>query len=653
MSAKKFGLMKKNKKNDIRWGRSLTATVLLILVIGIASWIVVLWISRREEEKSFDMLKEEAGRIAAFVSENMSKDREELELIAYVAAGYEDMRSKELWELIDSFDTIGTISKIEILLPDNTVVSTGGKIYDAEGILSFPKESVLGKHITDCETDIADKDKYVVRHYVPIVQSGKIVAMLCGVVELGELPEKIQQSAYGQTAALYIIDGNTGDFLVDTWHPGELGNIWAIGKRELAPGYTHEQLQQGITNGETGYVVFVSKSIGEYLYFYHQPIGVNNWQVALSVSESLVFESADKVKNVLNLILLIETVCFVLYFLWMVYYVKKVTNEKQRQLDMINYVYDVETLLFNAHEKRENIISALGKIARLLGAERVGFWMINKVGDDSPFLWKSEESLPDQELDLQKENVYSLLEYFAQGNSEFIAGDQKTLYRRLPDNTHSFARNIMAVSVKDMEGEICGILVSCNMNHSKADISLLKSVRFSFSMLCYNLKKFDELKEQGEKDALTGLYNRNRYEADLPHIRKIAAKSLACIYIDVNGLHELNNTKGHELGDIMLKAVADQIKKHFGTEYTYRIGGDEFLVFVPDEEQEKLERKCILLSEELQKEYYHISVGLQWQTEVPSLTMLVKAAEKKMYDEKRKYYEFEQNKTKNRSRSFS
>ena len=51
MSAKKFGLMKKNKENDIRWGRSLTATVLLILVIGIASWIVVLWISRREEEK--------------------------------------------------------------------------------------------------------------------------------------------------------------------------------------------------------------------------------------------------------------------------------------------------------------------------------------------------------------------------------------------------------------------------------------------------------------------------------------------------------------------------------------------------------------------------------------------------------------------------
>ena len=35
--------------------------------------------------------------------------------------------------------------------------------------------------------------------------------------------------------------------------------------------------------------------------------------------------------------------------------------------------------------------------------------------------------------------------------------------------------------------------------------------------------------------------------------------SLACIYIDVNGLHEMNNSRGHEAGDDMIKQVAAQL----------------------------------------------------------------------------------------------
>ena len=137
------------------------------------------------------------------------------------------------------------------------------------------------------------------------------------------------------------------------------------------------------------------------------------------------------------------------------------------------------------------------------------------------------------------------------------------------------------------------------------------------------------------------MYNRNRYEADLPRIKTRYRKSLACVYLDVNGLHELNNAKGHSAGDTMLKTVAMEIRKQFGADLTYRIGGDEFLVFVPDAPEAETDRKLRKLAETLEKEDYHISAGVQWEEEISSIASLIKAAEKKMYAAKKAYYDQE------------
>lgn len=94
-------------------------------------------------------------------------------------------------------------------------------------------------------------------------------------------------------------------------------------KGRWARGYNHEQLKQGLIDGETGYVVFVSKTIGKYLYFYYEPLQINNWRIALSVSEDVVFARANVIREILNAFLLFEGLCFVLYFLWMFRYVRR------------------------------------------------------------------------------------------------------------------------------------------------------------------------------------------------------------------------------------------------------------------------------------------------------------------------------------------
>ncbi len=630
------------KGNKIHWEKSITVTVLMIILIISISYGVIQWINHREEESSFDRLHEEAGKIASHIEENAESDREKLELIAGVAAQYEDLSSQSLWEFLDSYADMGTISKIEILLPGNTVLTAGGQRVDAEGILDFEEEAAQGPHITNREQDLTDSS-YIVRNYVPVIRDGETAAMLYGVIRMKDLPDELSEFTFGGKASIYIIDGESGDFLVDTWHSFEGGNMWALGERKMAPGYNHEQLKQGVIDGKNGYVVFVSRTVGEYLYFYYEPIRINEWRIALSVPESIAFEKAYEVRNVLNIILIFESIAFILYFLWMIRYARKETSEKQHKLDTINYMYDVEKLLFNAHENKENITAALEKIAQILQAERVGLWIVGKSRGDVAFLWKRDKNAKDQAEAVQKENIYALLEYFEEGNSAFAADNAEMLKEKLPKNEHDMIYNIAAVPIQDLDGSICGILVSCNMKGKKADVSLLESVKFSFGMFCHNLTSFTMAKEQGEMDMLTGLYNRNRYESDLSVIRARYQGSMACVYIDVNGLHELNNTNGHGAGDTMLKTVALQIRNSFGTESAYRIGGDEFIIFVPDKPAETVDRLCRQLAETLEKENYYISVGVQWEKNVTSLSALIKAAEKKMYMAKKMYYEKEVN----------
>ena len=624
-----------SKTNRIQWKRAMAVTVVLILLMGGGSFIVTNWINKMEEKSSFDRLYEETGKLAQNIEAYVKNDREQLEMIAAVIAGYQDLESPRLWRILDSYTTVGMMSQLGILLPNDTVLTKGGQRFDAKGTLSFEKEAALGSHITDRETALAGGE-YILRHYVPVVRDGEIIAMLYGIVKLGDLPKELLREPYGGKAAVYIIEGNTGDFLVDTWHQEESGNIWSLGERPMAPGYDHEQLKQGLTDGKTGYVVFVSKTIGEYLYFYYEPMEINEWRIALSVPESLVFSDANAIRNILNAFLLLEAICFILYFLWMLHYVRRETSEKQHQLDTIHYIYDVERLLFNAHEKQENIALALEQIAHITSAERVSFVIVGQPTVQK-FIWEEKKHETKQEKVSAVDS--RMMKYFEEGNRQFEAYDQNALQQAVPAEKLDGLKSLMSVAVEDIGGKVCGVLTACNMPVRQADVELLKNVAFSFSMFYHNMQSYHTMKEQGEKDTLTGLYNRNRYELELPKFLKRYRKSLACIYIDVNGLHELNNSKGHEAGDEMLKTVARRIQEIFGTEYTYRIGGDEFLIFAVDCAEDML----IHLSEQFQqaseKEEIYVSVGLQWEKEVSSLDDLIKAAEKKMYTAKREYYE--------------
>lgn len=156
------------------------------------------------------------------------------------------------------------------------------------------------------------------------------------------------------------------------------------------------------------------------------------------------------------------------------------------------------------------------------------------------------------------------------------------------------------------------------------------------------LSQADRLKYISETDMMTGCKNRNCYQDRLPRFADMCKEHLVCVYIDVNGLHNLNDSHGHEAGDKMLKAVARALLDTFDPDNTYRIGGDEFVIARPDASTEETRQRMAEVAAVLSKQGYDISTGIEvGQKATLDMESLVKQAEVGMYKEKEAYYQRE------------
>jgi diguanylate cyclase (GGDEF)-like protein len=96
-----------------------------------------------------------------------------------------------------------------------------------------------------------------------------------------------------------------------------------------------------------------------------------------------------------------------------------------------------------------------------------------------------------------------------------------------------------------------------------------------------------------ERDALTGLFNRHRFNEELARLIAEAQRNrsrLALFFFDLDEFKYINDTFGHRAGDAMLIRVAGEIAGQVRrNEILARLGGDEFAILVPDVTDEMLQ----------------------------------------------------------------
>ena len=143
-----------------------------------------------------------------------------------------------------------------------------------------------------------------------------------------------------------------------------------------------------------------------------------------------------------------------------------------------------------------------------------------------------------------------------------------------------------------------------------------------------------------ETDLLTGLCNRNSYQQKLETFSSMCNQVLSCVYIDVNGLHEMNNMRGHTAGDKMLQFVGKILQREFGERNSFRIGGDEFVALVTGEKEEVIQAKIDRVQVLIEEESYHVSIGYSaGNTSETDISLLISTAEKRMYEAKQLFYQ--------------
>ncbi len=165
-----------------------------------------------------------------------------------------------------------------------------------------------------------------------------------------------------------------------------------------------------------------------------------------------------------------------------------------------------------------------------------------------------------------------------------------------------------------------------------------------------SIKEADQkIKFYANHDALTGLLNKNQFENILNHTINSAKrnnKMFALLFVDLDHFKEVNDTYGHNIGDMLLKTVASIFQKKLRKEdIIARIGGDEFNIILDntksDEDVLKVANSLVeALKEPIIIENHNCNVSLSvgiaiYPKDGEDKIALIKNADSAMYEVKK------------------
>ena len=167
-----------------------------------------------------------------------------------------------------------------------------------------------------------------------------------------------------------------------------------------------------------------------------------------------------------------------------------------------------------------------------------------------------------------------------------------------------------------------------------------------------DIKRYLEyMKKQAYMDNMTGVKNKTAYlkivEALNNHIYSGMADFSVAVF-DVNGLKSVNDSYGHEAGDLLICGVADCIIDVFGGDRCFRIGGDEFIVIMMNTQEKDIREFFSVLEDNFNKwknekyENIRLSAAMgaaRYVKEIDSnYNSVFRRADDDMYDNKKKHY---------------
>src|SRR5256885_348095 len=140
------------------------------------------------------------------------------------------------------------------------------------------------------------------------------------------------------------------------------------------------------------------------------------------------------------------------------------------------------------------------------------------------------------------------------------------------------------------EARLIGVIVSVKVGlhqYTGDHLRLLSILANQAAVSIFNARLIERLAAMARTDPLTGVANRRAFEQALE--QRLGAESVgpfAVLMLDVDGLKQVNDARGHAAGDVVLKRVATLLSSQLRpADLATRWGGDEFVLLMPGMDQ--------------------------------------------------------------------
>lgn len=327
------------------------------------------------------------------------------------------------------------------------------------------------------------------------------------------------------------------------------------------------------------------------------------------------------------------------------------SEQLQHALDMEQITVDCLRQIYKFDKPEKSISYILAQMVKFLEAERAYIFEIDGNMIHNTYEWCSEGITPQQEF-CQNMDI-SLIDMWMpsfERKERYDLFDIEEIRKLYPESYETLkVQNIKSVSVSPLfvEGRLYGCVGVDNPSRTRLEhFTMIDTLSYFLGATLEQMKMNKELVHASYFDLLTGLYNRNRYSEDLELYSHHRAKDLGVVYIDVNGLKEMNDRFGHRQGDDALCECADILKRCFDKKQStiYRVGGDEFVVFAHYLDEEGLQATVNHLENEfVLSKNCKGAIGYAYAKIEDDLQKKIAEADSKMYVAKQQYYRIHPN----------
>jgi diguanylate cyclase (GGDEF) domain len=175
---------------------------------------------------------------------------------------------------------------------------------------------------------------------------------------------------------------------------------------------------------------------------------------------------------------------------------------------------------------------------------------------------------------------------------------------------------------------------------SDAVVKMTEDMRDYVSDIISAEEKAANMQELANRDALTGIRNKTAYDAAIAGIQDT---KVGLAVVDLNNLKKLNDTYGHDKGDLAIKALSKLICEVFCHSPVFRIGGDEFVVILRGQDYDNYDQLLASFNERLKEmdgshepwKRISAAIGAAFFEDGDDMNSLFKRADQMMYKRKK------------------